>query len=223
MSAVSLAGFITSCLFLKSCNFIWTPTNGYIGLFSERTVGVNNQFVCVPSASREVYNSFIAARAMGVIAAIFGGFAIVVLTAGTLMTVERNVWKTSGAMMLFGFLCQSLTFLLFNIEECRPRKEDGSLRYDENLCSLEMGAYLSVSAAALFFGAGVVILKIPPFESPLLNCCLRKGEKMGESQHTDPTIPYSSGTADAAPQQTIKRVRVMPDGTQVVSFESVPL
>lgn len=228
VSAVSLAGFITSCLFLKSCNFISTPSDDVIGLFSERTIS-NGLYVCssysseggvYSSLSGGVYNSFMAARAMGVIAAIFGGFAISVLTAGTLMNIERNIWKTTGAMLLFSFICQSLTFLVFNIEDCRPRKEDGSLEYPgENQCSIQLGAYLSVSSAVLFFGAGVVILKIPPFESPLLNCWLRSDTKIEASQHTDPTW----GTADVTPQQTVKRVKIMPDGSQVVSYESVPV
>jgi len=226
ISAVSLASFVTSAMFLKSCDFVSTPDMGAFGLFSSRS-SFEEIFVCVPyPLHTSFYNSFIAARAMGVIAAIFGGFTMVVLAAGTMMQIEKNAWKTCGAMLVFSFVFQSLTFLVFYSGECRLRDDDGELIKDkENQCTLELGAFLSISAAALYLGAGVAISITPNFKRPLLDCWQRTSIVESNPEQSreiiapqQPEVPL-----DAAPQKTIKRIRTLADGSQVVSFESCPV
>ena len=172
---------ILSCLTLESCRFIRnTSFNG--SSFSVQPLGLFRIFQgsqCVPfkiisdaqnptSVSQySIPGSIRAAQAFGVIAALLGGGAVFLLLLPLVKRVGRVLWFTAGGLSFAAFISQSLTFLIFNEEDCKTSRTfpDGGGAVQ---CAIDEGGGFAVTAMVMYVLAGILVCRTTaPLESPL--------------------------------------------------------
>jgi hypothetical protein len=147
-------------------------------------------------------SAFRTARAFAVMANAFTGIAMICLMVSACVGFAPAAMKGVGAFLIFGSLCELLTFVFFASKVC-----------DTFTCDFYAGAGFAVMSFTFSFLTGLLTLKIPP----------AKEEFEGESMPPAPTeaVPVpgtETVTETTMPDGTIKTTKttVNPDGSQTV-------
>jgi hypothetical protein len=133
--------------------------------------------------------AFRTARAFAVMANTFTGIAMICLIISACVGFAPAAMKGVGALLIFGSLCELLTFVFFASEVCNSFS-----------CDFYGGAGFAVASIILSSLTGLLTLKIPPENDPY------QGGSMPPSPAAAVPVPGTPGT------QTVTET-TMPDGT----------
>ena len=158
-----------------------------------------------------------AAQAFGVIAALLGGGAVFLLLLPLVKRVGRVLWFTAGGLSFAAFNSQSLTFLIFNQEECKTSRTfpDGGGAVQ---CAIDEGGGFAVTAMVMYVLAGILVCRTTaPLESPLFTFGTEKPktDKHQKSENFDNEQAPTPGGNFASEQ-------ALPPGGNFASEQALP-
>jgi hypothetical protein len=100
---------------------------------------------------------------MGVLAAMFSGFAWITLLLMAFMKVPGACWNTSGILLGFSFLMEGLTFLAFNDPNCKD---------PSTTCRSGPGAGVAIAAMVMLLLSSILtcVMRAPKEPAFELDC-----------------------------------------------------
>ena len=250
--SLGLIAFILSAVVSGGCAFV-VPTapsqqcndNGEYGLNKFKPVNCKNNIAIAASCTDyttsmdELLDEKVtAARALGNLATIFGGL----LWAGSLFMLgfkfPGGMFKSIGAMYIFCFITQMLTFLILGTSACAGAQADVIKLADPDYkCKLGSDAITAIFAAIFYLGIGLTVLISPVPTTAVINCCNGCNQEncCGEGATKGAVVvPECTLPSDKLAQQpgnsivektenidgttTIKTTTFNPDGSQSVSI-----
>mmetsp|Transcript_29565 Transcript_29565/g.50348 ORF Transcript_29565/g.50348 Transcript_29565/m.50348 type:complete len:224 (+) Transcript_29565:311-982(+) len=167
---LSFSGFVLSSLAVSSCRFIKVATITDVGDIGVAFLGLYNfqasSGICVSSSllsslprGEMATSSLKAARAFGVLAAVFGGVVSMWILISIMFTgTNKPLWITMASLLVASTIFQLITFISFNDEACKDNVED-KIFVD---CSIEEGSAFAISASLFYLITSVGMFFISP-------------------------------------------------------------
>lgn len=182
---LSLTALVLSCLAASSCRFARVTTLNSAGGTYSVNLGGLYQFYdtgtgqCVsyslPLAAADptdpnrliISGSHKAAQAFAIIAALLAGAAMFLLLTPLLRTLTKGAWHTAGGLLGAAALFQTLTFLIFNDDQCKTQEAfpdgGGAVR-----CSTDKGSNFAIAMIVVSLLATITVCRTPPPEEEAL-------------------------------------------------------
>jgi len=206
---------------------IGAPTENFDGLFrsldttSNRCVSQNlvidSQPILPDEPIMKISTSHKVARAFGIIAPFFGAVSVFLSMFPFFRKSSKVVGLAAAWMCFASMIFQSLTFMLFNMQECKDSTEvdatgtvNVTMQYTVH-CKVDEGANHSIAAAVLFLIAGIVLCRLPASsDGPFIS--FGKEDAPVASSSPDSAQPVQQ-SYPGIPSGTDVRRQVNPDGS----------
>jgi hypothetical protein len=164
---------LTSCRFFEILSEDGNKQSGGLFRISYRFEECYN-YNDLPGEGIEFDASTQVARAFGIIAAILGGVALLIVFGMQCLMPPRRLWRFLAFCLLGAFFSQSLTFLIWK------QIRDNQCSLQGQSCSMGVGTVWSITSTVLYLlmGTTVLVLLPPPtataYNCPRLNNGLRR-------------------------------------------------
>jgi len=142
-----------------------------------------------------------AARAFGVMSALFGGVVLVTMFIGLFLVYPMVIWRVIMSFLFVIAIFQLLTLSFFGSDLCTNltlEDDDYSLNVDTYFddCLPEMGAICSIVAFLFWIVAGIFTCLLPAKTIPIIKLCNENGclcecdncEWCDDGQRSGPTV-----------------------------------
>mmetsp|Transcript_22414 Transcript_22414/g.40181 ORF Transcript_22414/g.40181 Transcript_22414/m.40181 type:complete len:304 (+) Transcript_22414:78-989(+) len=180
---LSFVGFVLSSLAVSSCRFIKLATITDAGSISVAFVGIysfqSSSGICVPLSllSQNSSSSLKAARAFGVLAALFGGVVTMWILISIMFTgTNKPLWITMASLLVASTAFQLIIFIAFNDESCKGDNVN-EIFVD---CSIAEGSAFAISASLFYLLACIGMFIVSPPRVSLIR--FEKGWRGGRAE-----------------------------------------